>query len=339
MTDDIDWQILDRHLAGTASPDDDVALRRWLASDARHAIVLDRLRQGEASTASWNADVAWSLVAARLEHSQLHARVALPRVAGSAPRRTRPLAWLAAGMAAAAVLATLLPHPRRAAPGTAVVPRATHIVSAANGQQSTVTLGDGTRVRLNAGSTLRYTDDYGRLSRDVQLEGEAYFEVLHDGAHPFRVHSRGGVVEDLGTRFLVRGYPELARLEVAVAEGTVALRREASASDSTLLGPGQLGRLGSDGAVTVESGVDLERWTAWTHGVLALDGMTLADAGRTIGRRFDVDVVIRGSQLGSRRLSGRFHDESLSAVLDAVAVALDARWTRDGRTITIAPAG
>ncbi len=337
MTGDIDWQILDRHLAGTASTDDEAVLRRWLAGDARNAVFLERLRQGGSRDVDWNADIAWSRLAPRLEQSGSRTHSLLPRGDALVHRRRRHLRWFTAAAAAATLFAVVWPDAERSAPDRTVGPSGAPVATAAYGQQSTVTLLDGTRVRLNAGSTIRYRGEYGRAGRDVQLEGEAYFEVVHDAARPFRVYASGGVAEDLGTRFVVRAYPEHARLEVAVAEGKVALRRDRPASDSALVGPGQLGRLAPDGAITVESGVDLERWMGWTRGALILDGLTLADAARAIGRRFDVDIVVSDARLGSRTLSARFNHESLSAVLDALGVALDARWTRDGRTITIAP--
>jgi transmembrane sensor len=337
---DIDWQIIDRHLAGTASPDDEAAVRRWLASDAANAILLERLAADVRAPLGVDVGAAWARLEPRLDEPRRPTRPVLARVAAPARRRMRAPVWIAAGLAAAIVFAVVRPdveQTKQRTATTAVTP-VMRVVTAPNSRQSSVMLSDGTRVRLNAGSTLRHGADYGRTSRDVQLEGEAYFDVVHDASRPFRVHARGAVAEDLGTRFVVRAYAELARLEVAVEEGRVALRADRPASDSALLLPGQLGRFAPDGALSVESGVDLERWLGWTHGALVLDGMPLAQAARTIGRRFDVDVAVRGDRLSARTLSARFRDESLEQVLDALAVALDARWTRDGRSITIAPA-
>ncbi len=77
------------------------------------------------------------------------------------------------------------------------------------------------------------------------LEGEGYFEVTHDARRPFRVHAGDALTEDLGTRFVVRAYPELAAVDVAVAEGVVSLRRHpprgtrgAGAGDSAVIRAG-----------------------------------------------------------------------------------------------------
>jgi len=72
----------------------------------------------------------------------------------------------------------------------------------------------------------------------VYLQAEAYFVVTHDAARPFRVHARDAVAHDLGTRFVVRAYAELPRIEVIVAEGAVSLRHERPEADSAILAVG-----------------------------------------------------------------------------------------------------
>jgi transmembrane sensor len=206
---------------------------------------------------------------------------------------------------------------------------------APNGERTTATLADGSRVILNAGSTLRYSADIERGSRDVYLDGEGYFEVTHDAGRPFRVHARHGVAHDLGTRFSVRAYPELARVEVVVAEGRVSLRRDQpAASDSVILAPGQLGRLDQSGPPSVVS-VDTAAFIGWTGGSLVLEGLTLDEVLPQLQRRFDVEIRITDRALASRRVFARFRDESLTQVLDALSLALGARYERSGRVVTL----
>jgi len=212
-------------------------------------------------------------------------------------------------------------------------------LAAPNGRRETITLGDGSRVVLNAGSRLRYAADIARGSRDVYLDGEAYFEVTRDAARPFRVHARGGVAHDLGTRFTVRAYPELPRVDVLVAEGWVSLRRDQAAlTDSVILTAGQLGRLAASGAPSVVAGVDTAAFLGWTTGALVLEGLTLGEALPQLERRFDVEVRVPDRALASRRLFARFRDETLTQVLDALSLALGAHYERAGRVVTLHPA-
>ena len=344
MSDSFDWRIIDRHVAGESSPDDEAALDAWLASDPRNAALLNDARAvGRALDSSdgrpWDVDHAWSRVAARM-HDQpdgdiipLRAR-AFPR-ARAFVRTQRIVAGAAVVIAAAGVVAVVLQR-QAMRPREVQRPVRQHEVVAAVAQQTRVTLGDGTQVVLNAGSRLRYADDFGRGTRDVELDGEGYFDVVHDESRPFRVKARGSVTQDVGTRFVVRAYPEQSGVDVVVTHGAVSLRRDGAAVAPALVAAGQRGRVDSVGAITVAAEPDLDRWTEWTRGGIVLDGMTLGDAALELGRRFGVPVEVRGDDLARRRVSARFHDEPLPRVLDALAVALGAHWTRDGQRVVIA---
>jgi transmembrane sensor len=203
-----------------------------------------------------------------------------------------------------------------------------------NGKRSTIDLGDGSRVTLNSGSRLRYPADPTR-SRDVELYGEGYFEVTHDAARAFRVHAHGGLVQDIGTRFTVRAYREQQQVEVVVTEGVVSLRRDTSGlSDSAIVKQGERARLEETGRVVVES-VPTERYTGWARGTLVLENVTLNEARRDLERWFDIQITLADSGLAQRQLMARFQDESASAVLTAIGIALDVGVEQRGRTFTI----
>jgi transmembrane sensor len=340
VSDPFDWRIIDRHLAGQASPSDDAELSRWLDADPRNAELLDQLSASvvdrQSSDGSFDVSAAWARLSGRLAGERPTRHLALDRAPGfAAPRRSlRRIGSAAAVIAAAVVVALVWRAPRAPSPGAPA--RAMREVASARAQQSHVTLRDGTRVVLNAGSRLRYAEDFGVASREVELDGEGYFEVVHDASRRFRVRTSGGIAEDLGTRFAVRAYGGGSPVQVVVAEGSVALAR--SAKDSArraVLVPGQLGRVEPDGRVTVVSDVDVDRWVSWTRGALVLDGLSLADAAAEIGRRYDVRVIVPDAALARRRVSARFHDAPLPSVLDALVLALGAHWSNDGVAIVI----
>jgi transmembrane sensor len=344
MSDTFDWRILDRHLAGDASPDDERALRAWLASDPRNADIVSAARAAARAhdgrtEPRWDVDRAWSRVATRMHEIQdgsivpLRPRKTLTR--WTRRSRTRLVASVVAALAAAAALVVVVRRPTTS-PAGAVAASRTHEVVAAPAQQTRVTLGDGTRVVLNAGSRLRYTDAFGRGTRDVELDGEGYFDVVHDEMRPFRVHARGSIAEDVGTRFVVRAYPEQEGVDVAVTHGSVVLRRDRARTAPTLLVAGQRGRVAPDGAITLVNDPDIERWLEWTRGGIVLEGVTLGQAVVDLGRRFGVRIDIADEDLARRSVSARFHDEPLPRVLDALGAALGARWSRVGARIVIA---
>jgi transmembrane sensor len=344
VSEPFDWHIIDRHLAGESSDADESALRRWLADDPLNAELLTAARHAasrdaEDASREFAVDRAWSRVRARIDAAPDHGElVALARgdtLEGTVRPSRLARRVAAAGALAAAALVAVVWRSERASPSIATQP-APYAVAAANGQQLRVTLRDGSRVVLNAGSRLRASIDAQRGAREVVLDGEALFEVVHDAARPFRVHARGSVAEDLGTRFVVRAYPEQRGVDVVVAEGRVALGPEAPAAHRSELGAGTRGHVEADGRVTVANEPDVDRWLAWTRGAFVLDGVTLADAAHEMERRYDVGIEIADEDLARRRVSGRFRDEPVNAVLDALAAAVDARWTRDGDRIVLA---
>ena len=343
MSEPFDWHILDRHLAGESSPDEDAAVRAWLARDPRHAELLDAARAaGRApeprDAQAWNADRAWSRVAARMHESPdptlvpLRARpvVDASGFVGGARRRI----GVAVAIIAAAGIGSVLWERSATHTNAPAVTPAREVVAAV-GQQTRVTLDDGTRVVLNAGSRLRYSSSFGATARDVELEGEGYFDVVHDDSRPFRVYARGSVAQDVGTRFVVRAYPEQPTVDVIVTHGVVALRQARATNPAATLTAGQRGRVEPSGAVTVVDDPDVERWTAWTRGGLVLEGMTLREAAVELSRRFGVPVRVQRDEVARRRVSARFNDEPLPRVLDALAAALDVRWRRETDGIVI----
>ena|SRR6266545_3661392 len=192
------------------------------------------------------------------------------------------------------------------------------------GHRAVVHLGDGTQVSLAPASRLRYRAGYGAFHRDVQLEGAAHF-VVAPAARRFRVHTRGVIVEDLGTVFAVKAYPDQAATEVVVAVGRVSLR---VAEAPLVLEAGDLGRVDATAKPSVRHGVDVERYLAWTSGVLAFDGMPLHDVIPALERWYAVDIALGDEALAGRRLTATFHDEPVALVLQRIALTLDLRVER-----------
>jgi transmembrane sensor len=175
--------------------------------------------------------------------------------------------------------------------------------------------------------------------RDVYLEGEAYLEVKHDATRPFRVHTAAGLVEDVGTEFLVSAYPDAPGMRVVVANGMVALYGAPSTARRPLLtlAHGDLAELAVNGVATVTHDVNLAPYLAWTRGDLAFDGTRLGDVVPALERWYDVEIRLSDSLLAERRLTATFRRESLAQVLGLLALSLDVRVQRVGRTVLITP--
>jgi transmembrane sensor len=204
------------------------------------------------------------------------------------------------------------------------------------GSSRSVMLPDGSRLTLAPGSRATWDRGFGRTAREIRLEGEGFFDVVHDTTRPFRVIARGGVAQDVGTRFVVRARPELPMLDVAVQEGAVALSPTAPAAGvaPTVLVAGQRGQLRADGQVAV-SAAPADSFD-WLDGALAFEATPLNEALPELGRWYAVELRASPA-LAGRRLSARFVPQPLPQLLDALALALDARVVHDGASYTLIP--
>jgi transmembrane sensor len=226
-----------------------------------------------------------------------------------------------------------------ARPAPAVTARADATVrefATRRGEQTTVTLADGTRVTLAPESRMR-VHPFGAV-REVDLSGEAVFEVQHDERRPFLVRAGHAVTEDLGTTFLVRAYPGDTVVRVVVTEGAVALRAKAApAGTGARLDAGEVGLLDGAGRAAV-TGADVEPYDAWTRGLVVFRHATLADVAAELGRRYDVTIEFARPADVGRRVTVEMPAGPLDQVLDAVTVPLGLEHRRMNGVVVVGPA-
>jgi transmembrane sensor len=206
------------------------------------------------------------------------------------------------------------------------------------GQRADLRLSDGTHVVLAADSRLTVPADFDKTRREVTLEGEGYFEVVHNTQKPFRVRAQHGIVHDIGTKFDVRAYPTDRTVRVVVTEGRVAVRAAATSVATAnisepILRAGELGELDSAGVTKVTPHVDSQRYVSWTEGKLVFDATTLGEAAPQLARWYDLDIHLAGAGLSQRRLTITLDQESVAQVLDAIARVTNARYTLSGRRV------
>ncbi|HJR62486.1 MAG TPA: FecR domain-containing protein [Gemmatimonadaceae bacterium] len=341
MTDEFDWRVLDRYLAGEATPEQVAAAERWIAARPERAGFVAGMRAGRPGVAagqSWDTDAAWRRLSERLTTSSIERAPASPRSvrggssgAGSWRRWRRPVAFALAASLLLAIAAILW-----RSGGELDGRRQLLDVATGAGERRELRLDDGTRILLGVESRLRYPSAMDRGARDVQLSGEAYFEVAHRPDRPFTVQAGNSLTRVLGTTFTVRAYPDAPAVHVVVASGRVSLRPQTgSPDDGAELSAGERGTLTRDGRTAVERSVDVEQSLAWTRGELVLDNVTLGEAARELERWYDLELRIADTALASRRVTAVFRGETPDHVLEAVALAAGARIERSGRRVTL----
>lgn len=201
------------------------------------------------------------------------------------------------------------------------------------GREYSVVLSDGTKVWLNAGSSIRYPVKFDTKHRDVAITGEAYLEVAKDKNRPFIVQSAATSVKVLGTKFDVTNYEDDQKTSVTLLEGSVSVGNGAT---DLLLTPGHQAQIAHAGGAMTIRNEDGSRVTAWTRGLLDLDNTDFASLMRQISRWYDVDVVFKGMPAGVH-IGGLLHR---NVDLDVVLQYLKdngIHYTAQGKTITILP--
>ncbi len=188
-----------------------------------------------------------------------------------------------------------------------------------------ITLPDGTKVWLNAASTLKYPSRFSGDSRDVILEGEAYFDVrpqvrnveTHNHAS-FNVLTAGQVVQVLGTEFNISAYPDEDETKTTLVEGSVAITNRTSTIVNQLR-PGTQSTV--HGATTAIQQVDVESYISWRNGYFYFKNTPFKDVMRQLARWYDVEVVYM-DEVPQETFSGKMDRElTLNAVLKLLDVS------------------
>jgi ferric-dicitrate binding protein FerR (iron transport regulator) len=183
--------------------------------------------------------------------------------------------------------------------------------STPRGGQYQLVLSDGTKVWLNASSSIRFPVVFKGSERRVQITGEAYFEVAHNAAMPFRVEARGQTVEVLGTHFNVNAYDDEASVKTTLLEGSVKVTAEGG---SATIKPGEQADL-KDGKLSVDE-VDVGDVVAWKNGYFSFKDDDLKGVMRQISRWYDVDITYDGN-IPERKFSGEIaRNTNISQMLD-----------------------
>lgn len=195
--------------------------------------------------------------------------------------------------------------------------------STPRGATAKVLLADGTAVWLNADSHLWFPKEFTGDQRDVYLQGEAYFEVRHNGRQPFVLHVGKEQIRVLGTAFNVKAYPEESTVQTAVVSGRVALIREGRRSvhpDTLFVTANQLGVYAKSTASVHREVIDSQDYTAWNQGKLVFQETPLDEVARTLTRQYNLPVQLANPQLGKCRLTGRFQNQSLRDVVQVLSM-------------------
>ncbi|MBB5637838.1 hypothetical protein HDE68_003763 [Pedobacter cryoconitis] len=211
-------------------------------------------------------------------------------------------------------------------------------VETPKGGQYQLVLPDGTKVWLNAASSLRYPLAFQGNERKVELTGEAYFEVAKDKTRPFKVHSNNQVVEVLGTHFNINVYSNEPFIKTTLLEGSVKVTNS-STNAQTIIRPGEQSIIQKTGnsAIKVKD-VDMDEAVAWKNGYFMFNSEQLESVLRKISRWYDVDIQYQNEELKHQLFSGTLSKYlSVSQVLKKLELLQSVHFKTEGRKIIVTP--
>lgn len=199
-------------------------------------------------------------------------------------------------------------------------------VTAATGSVIRYELPDHSVVWLNSGSTLRYPTVFRSDNRNVELNGEAYFEVEADNERPFYVNTRHGLtVYVYGTRFNVTAYEDDSNIETVLEKGKVNV---ISPDRKTIiqLAPGEQLLYNKQSQKLIKNKVDIYEKVAWKDGKLIFRNASLDDIFKHLSRHFNVDIQFNNKSGKEYKYRATFRNETLPQILDYLARSAALKW-------------
>jgi transmembrane sensor len=205
-------------------------------------------------------------------------------------------------------------------------------ISTPRGGSYMVQLSDGTKVWLNASSSISYPVVFKGKERKVSLTGEAYFEVAKNALIPFKVAVNSMEVAVLGTHFNIKAYSDESSIKTTLLEGSV---KVSTASSSTMLRPGQEAEWQGGRASFVVKNADTEEAIAWKNGYFIFNSAPLSSIMLQLSRWYDFDYKI-SEDIGSNKFSGTIsRTTNISKILEMLALTKEASFNIEGKIVFV----
>jgi transmembrane sensor len=319
MHDDILRKLVKKYLNDECSPQEILKLNDWYNSFDEDQDVIEgltteqrqQLRQRLMTRIRKN-------IAADLESGQATV---------SSSRSSRKIVYLVTGIAAMLllVMGVFLSRNNHNMPALHAIPTDMVVFNSTKSIQK-VTLEDGSTVWLNPNSKIVYPRKFLAASRELQLAGEAFFEVKPDVKRPFIIYSDKIVTRVWGTSFLVRS-SEGGLEEVSVVTGKVSVRLQQQDDHSAImLMPDQKVTLKAGNVLKKEGELKNSAVRIWQKTTLSFDNIPLRDVLQTLNKKFGVSISTTDESLLNYSLTADFTDQSLPAILEMLGKSLDLKY-------------
>ncbi len=359
------WLLISRRLSGEASPAELEELENFLELYPEKQGIVDILHSYFSDKPVETLDPAFP------DAGQEERFFDMTRKVSSAEPEAKSLVvplrrrwWAAAAVSGIITLAggTWLIH-RHLSASSVSRQLAVNEVIARPGARTKMMLPDGTLVWLNSGSKLNYKRDFNSISREVELEGEAFFDVVKDPAHPFIVHASAIDIKVLGTSFTVKSYPQDETIETTLLHGAIEVSRQdnpstprvilkpneklifskhlpAAAASPALAGPPGVSASSPSPDISIapipNNIPDSDKVeTSWIYNKLVFNGDSFKELAQKMERWYDVRISIMDEGLNKYRFGGEFDNETVQEALSALQLTAKFTYKINGNEIEL----
>jgi ferric-dicitrate binding protein FerR (iron transport regulator) len=305
-----DWSLLAKYMAGEATENEIQTVKDWMKDNPGNRALFNEIntdwKMMDTMNSRFSVDDAWNKL-----HNRIVANDGTIHNPTAITQRNRFLTPLR-------VAATLL---LLAVVGVSLVyvtgrMQKINVTTASNEKDRLVSLPDGSKVYLNESTTFSYTKHFGKQSREVELNGEAFFEVSPDKEKPFVIFAGNARVKVLGTSFNVDTRQDNEGIEVFVSTGVVELSEIDNHNNRVLLHPGNVG-LVNHKIITMRESKN-ENCMAWKTGILDFSETRLADVTSLLNEVYHVNIVIRQPGVDTTLIDGSYQNDPLDEILRVI---------------------
>lgn len=196
------------------------------------------------------------------------------------------------------------------------------------GQRANITLSDGTKVWVNALSTLIFPSEFNDDNREVKLIGEGFFDVTPDTHHPFIVHTPKYNIKVLGTKFNVSSYPQTNYFETSLIEGSVEIL-DSTNNAQAILQPGTKVTAYNNGKLE-KSRIDNYDYYLWKDGLICFDEITIEELFNKLEVYYDIQIIVQKKSIINKTFTGKLRIcDGINHALDVIQVHTPFIYSRD----------
>ncbi len=330
--------LITSYFAGEATSDDLVFLAGWLKADPKHREFFTSYRKTWSSLEKERIE---SRIDIDHEWCELNKKIDLTPVIKLTPNTVdsgwKDLRFFSFRSLRYAALIILLIIPAFFIFRNMIGPHTSKITAGVAMLESK--LPDGTSVTLNTGSAIEYSSRFNKHERDVNLNGEAYFEVTHDKSRPFIISAGKVRIKVLGTSFYVNTDALNGKMEVVLTNGQVAVYYDDNLPEKVILAPGEKADISIDKHGIIKAVNDDPNYLSWKTRKLIFINDRLDEITGTLNKVYHTQIRIANPALSQCRLTATFDNQSIESVLNVLSATLNMKISQNGAWTEISGKG